>query len=66
MKRSAALLTKGNWIIYDNITIGDAHRLRKQGAIIMHQTIRCSGKQIYKQWITEGGMVVTERIDNVQ
>lgn len=66
MKRSAALLIKGKYVIYENPTIGDIAKLRREGAIIMYQTVRCTGKQIYKQWVTDDGMVVTERIDNVQ
>jgi hypothetical protein len=65
MKRCAALLVKGNWVIYENITIGDAYRLRNCGAVIMRQLVHCTGKQIHKQWVTDSGMVVMERIDNV-
>lgn len=65
MRRSAALLIKHNWVIYEDITIGDAAKLRKQGAVIMRQVVRCTGKQIHKQWIADNGLVIVERIDNV-
>jgi len=65
MKRSAALLIKGKWVIYETPTIGAIRQLREQGAIIMHQVVHCTGKQIYSKWVTDSGMVVTERIDNV-
>lgn len=63
MKRCAAILVKGEWVIINDPTIGDIYRLRQRGAIIMRLVVHRYGNEIHSDWTTESGRVVTSRID---